>query len=626
MLNLDDAVSEAIAGVLLIALVLIGFSIVGLYITSNPLPEKVPNVQFSIRNGSSSSPDDLVLIHEGGEELRTGSFYVMVDEIKKESGSPSGYSVWNSTGAGAVSWRIGDRVVIPNCGGAKRVALVYSGGSGDTALRSIYSPGGFYVFPSRDADERIDVPTPNPTTYPWPPWNQSRPITWPGESGIDPSEDTVIFDESKIAYVAAHDSSNPSGYSPLFVCDGSDDESQINDALSMVRGGTVILLDGSFHCSDRIRVPGHTNLTGQNSTLTHVEILAPSGQSGYLPVTLNEPDVTVQGFSLYGNGFVMVTTSRVRVRDIVATNLELDNPSERRRASGNGMFFVWATTGDLQDIEFYRCTAHTSNTHGFNINQYWSLGGPETQGKTIGWIRLVFCNAIRCGFGEPAGSRSEWITGFDLHEWQDLRHLEVLNCTAVDNWESGFHLEPGGRYDGSGAIIAPRTISEDITFRNCTSGNNGWRNTHSGAFFLSGFYLSRDTHMTDCHSINNRNAGYYVHGGDSSDFTRCTDDGSTYGWKVCKDSSNIGITDCISRNNLRWALWISFSRNVHVRQFQHYNVVGDRGYQNNLGWYKDETKYQQPVTESSFQITAFGNGMPIINRVGSGNDFDLSFG
>jgi hypothetical protein len=52
-----------------------------------------------------------------------------------------------------------------------------------------------------------------------------------------------------------------------------------------------------------------------------------------------------------------------------------------------------------------------------------------------------------------------------------------------------------------------------------------------------------------------------------------------------------------------------------VENFQHIMSRGP-GYQNILGWYKDEAQYQLPVTDSEFHITAVGNGMPIINRAG----------
>jgi len=434
--------------------------------------------------------------------------------------------------------------------------------------------------------------------------------------------------------VAASDSENPTGHSPLFVCDGSDDEREINDAISMAAGGVVELLDGNFRCSGRITLREHTTLVGQGSALTTIEIKADPGQSGYLPISVGAEYVNLEGFTMRGNAFIMITRSHVRVHDVYATSVDLDGVWHK--SSGNGMFFVWVAPPfwTIDDVEFYRCEAYQCHTHGFNMNQDFSDGVERSTTN----IRFVQCRAALCGFGAsgdpgvPASvtstneSRSEWITGFDFHEWQDLLNLTVLNCVAEDNWESGFHLEPGARYSADGGNIGNRTISENIVFRNCISQNNGQRNTYGGHFFMSGYYLSRDTHLYDCISINNRNAGFYVHSGDSSSFDHCTDVGSTYGWKVCKASSNIDIVNnCASTNNLRWALWLSFSRDITVSQFQHYNVRGDRGYQNILGWYKDEPKYQQPVTGSEFDITAYGNGMPIINQPG-GNIYSISYG
>jgi hypothetical protein len=296
------------------------------------------------------------------------------------------------------------------------------------------------------------------------------------------------------------------------------------------------------------------------------------------------------------------------------------------------MFFVWVAppVNVIDDVEFYECHVVNAHTHGFNMNQDYNDGVCRATTN----IRFVNCRAVGCGYGrvgDPgvvAGnqSRSEWITGFDFHEWQDLINCVVINCIASDNWESGFHLEPGARYDDAGGDIGPRTVSRNIIFRDCISSNNGQRNTYDGHFFMSGYYLSRDTHLENCLSQNNRNAGFYVHGGADSSFSACTDIGSTYGWKVCKASSDITLTDCSSSDNPRWALWLSFSQRIRVNNFQHHRVTGDRGFQNMLGWYKDEAKYQQPVTDSWFDITAYDNPMPIINQAGGGNSYSLTYG
>lgn len=56
------------------------------------------------------------------------------------------------------------------------------------------------------------------------------------------------------------------------------------------------------------------------------------------------------------------------------------------------------------------------------------------------------------------------------------------------------------------------------------------------------------------------------------------------------------------------------------------NVAGYRGMQSALGWYKDEPKYQLPVTNSLFEITASPRSLiPILNQVGAGNSFNLNY-
>lgn len=629
MTNREDGVSEVIGGVLLIALVLIGAALVGTYVTSQPLPEKVPKVQFNIKEINGA----IYLEHEGGESLRDKDFSIIIN------GNPIHESSWYIEPDNDDLWTIGERIVIPAHSEAESVGLVYTGGSGDTLLRSPSSPWGFDIeFPSFDPEETIDLPPP------FPGGDEYGDLDWQFPTTSDPQP---LFPplNSKHVYVApmgwVADPAKPLPNPPLFVCDGVNDEKEINDAIAIAEGGIVELLDGNFRCSGRITMREHTTLWGQGSLSTTIETKA-NGGSGYLPISVGAEYVNLggkvgeylKGFTIRGNAFVMVTRSHVRVHDIRATCVDLDGVWHE--ASGNGMFFVWvAPIKDnlnrvIDDVEFWNCHVVNSHTHGFNMNQDYSDG--VTRATTN--IRFVDCRAVSCGFGRVGDkdvvtgnqSRSEWITGFDFHEWQDLINLEVVNCWAVDNWESGFHLEPGARYGSSGENIGPRTVSKNIRFRDCKSIGNGQRNTYSSHFFMSGYYLSRDTTLTNCHSLNNRNSGFYVHGGTNSSFVGCSDDGSTYGWKICKASSDIRLDDCLSKNNLRWALWISFSQRVIVENFRQDNVQGDRGYQSILGWYKDEAKYQQPVTNSRFIITAYGSRLPIINQAGGGNVYSLSYG
>ncbi len=510
-------------------------------------------------------------------------------------------------------------------------ALAVTDGSSGARLLQAAAPGEFgYVYPAPDPSDPVDVPAPFPAS-PASPAHGMRTRQFPATADPQP---TFAPNNTMHVYVAAKDSTVTPPNATIYRCDGVGDEREINDAIAAARGGVVELLDGNFRCSGRITLQANTTLEGQGSANTTIEIVAKSGSSGYLPIAIGAEYVNVGGFTMRGNAFIMVTRSHVRVRDVQATCIDLSG--KWRTASGNGMFFVWVAppVNVVDDVEFYECHAVDCHTHGFNMNQDYNDGVCRATTN----IRFLDCGAVRCGYGVAGDpgitapvtstnqSRSEWITGFDLHEWQDLINCEVVNCIAEDNWESGFHLEPGARYDeATGRDIGPRTISQNIVFRNCVSSNNGQRNTYTAHFFMSGYYLSRDTHLYDCQSLNNRNCGYYVHAGAASSFEGCTDDGSTYGFKVCKASSDITITDCTSADNLRWALWLSFSQRIRVANFRHSGVVSDRGYQSNLGWYKDEDAYQLPVTDSSFEITAVGNGMPIINRDGSRNTYTLRY-
>ncbi|MEN6343620.1 MAG: type IV pilin [Methanospirillum sp.] len=626
----DDAVSEVIGGALLIALVVIGAAIIGTYVMSQPQPEKIPKVQFSVKQIG----DTLYITHEGGETIDKGTIRVEIDGV-----------LWAEHTI--ANWGFGDLPIPISVNEADKakdisVSLVYNGGSGQTLMRSVKSPYGFYVFPSRDPIETINLP---------PGFNQPRDFTcwtyaWP--PGPDPQPFFAPLN-AKHVYVAASDSTITPSTPPLFICDGTADESEIDQAISIAQGGVVELLDGHFHCSGGITLADHTTLIGQGSLDggTGLETVIET-QTKSVPIVVKAEYTNLGGFTLRGDAFIRVERSHARLRDIYATSVGLDGVWHKASERGMLSILVCPPQDTVDDVEFYRCTAFKCHTHGFHMDQEWD-GTPRATTN----IRFVQCRATLCGFGVAGDpgvpdsvtadneSRSEWITGFDLHEWQDLVNCEVIGCVAQDNWESGFHLEPGGRYDEKGNIIADRTVSKNIVFRDCLSTDNGQRNTYDGHFFMSGYYLSRDTHLFDCFSWNNRNAGYYVHGGADCDFENCHDGqddgiladdgtlahkGSTYGWKVCKASSDITLTGCKSFRNLRWGLWLSFSKGIKVYGFEQTDTGGDRGYQNMLGWYKDEPAYQQPVTDSEFSITAIGNTMPIINRAGAGNTYDLSYG
>ncbi len=408
--------------------------------------------------------------------------------------------------------------------------------------------------------------------------------------------------------VAAKDASPSERAVADILCDGVDDQRDINNAFNRLPtgGGTVQLTTGTFFCPESIFPNERTTLVGAGPASTRIVVINP--QSPYKPISVTVPDVHLRGFSLLGSGGVMIKESRVVVEEVVATSRGPDGTLQPAR--GNGMFYIWADGETIEDVAFIDCIAQEAHTHGFNLN---AINSPrETRN-----VRFIRCVARSCGYGVAGGSKSEWVTGFDIQEDNDLYDVQVIDCRADDNWQSGFHFEPG---EDKG------TIKKAITLTRCIASRNGQRNPAVYPYtstFLSGFYVHFNAAVSDCQSIDNKNAGYYVEGGDQVVFSRCTDRNSTYGWKVVKNARNIRLEDCTSYGAEEWALWSSYASNITLTRFRQVDAAGGRGFQSILGWYYGNPSYELPVTGSTFEITASGNrSIPIINQP-PGNSYIL---
>ncbi|ACL15496.1 type IV pilin [Methanosphaerula palustris] len=663
----DAGVSEIIGAVLLIALVVAGGTLVGVALFSQPLPTQVPKVNIVIGADQNGT---VTLVHNGGEALNPGQYLVYLDQTPW----PLNKSFVNnntSTPADTTVWSVGNSLTLRGSDAnlTDNVTVVYSGSSGNVTITSVNAVGtgeGGYGFfsslfeyilgkhPEQYPEGIVPLPTQQVTHYP-----PVGPYNW---SNIQPRIDyTDWAGQSEwmntTAYIYTSGNSDSSYDTPPDVITSTvpggmsapnlfrfTDVNTINDELHNY--GRVVMLDGVYVCNGPIRFDNsYKILMAQNPGTVYLPMNGPSYNDGYIKVSA--PNVIISGLNLEGTGGVEIVSSYVSVQGVNVTSRnhgELSanhDPNEppANKAPINGMFFVWADGQPLSNIEFFNCTARECNTHGWNMNQNWN-NVPYSISNTL----FVNCVASYCGYGSAGDtvnyingststvsaehqSRSEWITGFDLHEWQDLIECHVYNCYADNNWESGFHFEPGARYGDNGEDIGPRTRSENVTLDNCTSIDNG-RSTYSGAFFQSGYYLSRNTTLTNCTSVDNANAGFYVQGGINSQFVNCTDTGSkNTGFLVIKGSSDITIDNCISKDNPRFALWTAFTENLQVKNFQQLNVTGGTGFgtqtQSILGWYKDDSRYQLPVTDSYIQITADKNSPQIINQAGSGNTYDL---
>lgn len=379
--------------------------------------------------------------------------------------------------------------------------------------------------------------------------------------------------------VAAGDSSEAEKQTAVYQCDGVDDQAEIAAALGSVPtdGGIVVLLGGTFHITDEIVLPTGTTLIGQGPDRTTIEVTG-----YYKPLILSNNNCTLGGFRLINRGFVLVTGSHSTVHNITATTFQSGD------AEANGAFFVFAKNRVVEDVEFRNCIAVDCGIHGFNVN---GDGAPKTTKN----LRYIDCSAIRCG---NADSSAVWTTGFDFHESNDLIGLRVIRCLAEDNWESGFHFEPGGQ-------VTPRTQSEDIVMEDCISRDNGQRNTLPESFFKSGYFIHRTAVLTNCTSINNQNCGFWTWGGDAVTFNNCTDDGSANGFSVGRTSEEITYNNCVSTNATKRGIYSFAATKIAFNNFRLVTPKNATG-SISLGYRDGDEVKQYPVTDCTFDVTCTG--------------------
>ncbi|MDD1663283.1 MAG: DUF2341 domain-containing protein, partial [Methanomicrobiales archaeon] len=117
-------VSEVIGTLVLIGVVVLGIAIVGIFLSSNPLPTKVPSFNSIISNQSQV----IYLLHKGGDALQAGEFQILVDG----GDQTANFSFLSS---GTYPWSIGETLIGVAPAMPGRVVIVMNGtGGGATIL------------------------------------------------------------------------------------------------------------------------------------------------------------------------------------------------------------------------------------------------------------------------------------------------------------------------------------------------------------------------------------------------------------------------------------------------------------------------------------------------------------
>ncbi len=381
--------------------------------------------------------------------------------------------------------------------------------------------------------------------------------------------------------VAASDADDSAKAAALFVCDGVADEVEINAAFA--NDSVVELSSGTFRTVGTISVRGNSVFRGQGPDRT---VLSMAGDYA-ARVDIAQPDVEVSDFTITNRGWLMITTSNVKVHDVTIRD------SKKTAPTVNGMFFVWADGRVCENIEFIRCKAIDVGSTGFNLN---GMRSPRVNRN----IRFENCLALRCG---NEGSGKIWAVGFDFHEGADLYDLYVNNCRAEDCWESGFYFEPNFRNPADPNPAIPVQVNSRVT--NCVSANNGWRNTEPTRFYLSGFYLSSGVTLSNCVAINNRKNGFWVwQCAEDVVLKSCIDSGSDYGFQL-RTGQRLRLENCFSKSARTYGLYMWGSDGAVVSNFQLINPRKTTGCIS-IGLREDHPEEWWPVRDSTIEIRTSG--------------------
>ncbi|WP_317296637.1 right-handed parallel beta-helix repeat-containing protein [Methanoculleus nereidis] len=381
--------------------------------------------------------------------------------------------------------------------------------------------------------------------------------------------------------VAASDSTELSKNQADYVCDGVDDQAEIQAALAALPdGGNVVLTEGTFNCAGVIAPPAGTTLSGQGPDATNL-VFTNDGR-----ISVDQESITLDGFHIEGSGY----SSGVKwlgVMTIRASHAKIHNIEGTADTSIQAVYLlihdpaVYAPT--LEDVEFINCKAVDTGTYGF-IHNAWG-----SSNKVIKDVRYDNCQAINCG---SKGAFNPWITGFDFAELNDMDGLRVTNCLAEGNLESGFHFE----FDP--------TVT-DAVLENCVSKNNGQKpyptvpykqSDMSTHYFGCGYYAPNcDVTFKNCTAESNSLYGFYAtNGGKLYD---CVDKDTGAGktdytyrkpagyYSIPSRSADpaLVLENCSSTDSHGYGLQVDLASNIRIENFELVNPAGIDGKGASLG-------------------------------------------
>ncbi len=398
---------------------------------------------------------------------------------------------------------------------------------------------GSSVYPSYNMNIQLGsgtatatIATPIPTTIA--PTTVPTTIATPIPTTIAPTtvSTTIVPPQTTGVIVAASNSQVKN--TAQFICDGSDDQAEIQAAINQAAtsGKNVYLLDGTFNVAGDIHLISGVNLIGKGATTTTLKFVS----EGWVQV---DGSNTISDLQSTGpTGFF-----------ILGSHVKMTNVTVRNYTVKKGAFYIYAYNKALSDFTFTNCNAIDGWSHGF-------INAGEGSPNSISSITYSGCTAINAG---RASQFDTWVTGFDFAEETSINRVLAENCRADGSWESGFYFENG-------------QTATNVILRNCVSTNNGQKRAAETPTYGAGFYGGSSTmQFIDCTSQGNTEGFVLL---DGAAATRCKDIGSGNGITTT-DHGSITLTDCESAQAQTWALHALNSHDVTATNFKVTNPAGN---------------------------------------------------
>lgn len=360
-------------------------------------------------------------------------------------------------------------------------------------------------------------------------------------------------------YIATLDSSAADKAQANEVVNGANDRTRIDAAVHNYTH--VVMFAGTYDLnaggSSPMMIPGGVHLEGRPGSIFY----ARTGSAG---IHTAGSMVKISGMTCYGHVWILNSGYNDFTCENVSIDQSLDGKTHELFTGGcTGVFRCNVSpNANMSNITFKGCTAARAFHHGFNLNL--SSGGQGTNGN--GYFRNITfenCKAISCGAEwDPSWDArlpngvtrdniwNPWATGYDIPDAGNVEGMTLINCEAIDSYQSGFHI------DGSWTPDHVQ-ICENVKFINCISKDNGWRSAGKNwpEAYQCGYYL-QNARMEGCISSHNKKAGFLFKNEEAGKvyLKDCIDRGSAYSFVTDYTCENATLINCLSDGATRRAI------------------------------------------------------------------------